>query len=218
MLLELSGVTVAFGGRQVLDSVSCRVEPGVLTALMGPSGSGKTTLLAVAAGLLQPQHGTVRIGEGRASLHTVQIDWIFQTTPLLGRRSARENVTLGATARGSPRRNALLAADRSLSALGLEAVADSPAYRLSGGEKQRVVVARALASKTQILLADEPTASLDRGAARLVCDALRTVAQRGATVLVATHDRVVSNECDSLLTLQDGQLIVDGVKAPGLRT
>ncbi|MDR2566801.1 MAG: ATP-binding cassette domain-containing protein [Bifidobacteriaceae bacterium] len=208
MRIDVTGCTVAFGPRVVLDSLQASfVGPGMV-ALMGPSGSGKTTLLGVIAGVVRTAPGTVRLnGVAKAP---EDWEWIVQATPLLGRRSAFDNVILGPAARGLAAGPAPAAAWAAMAALGISELADQKVYKLSGGERQRVAVARALAGGADLILADEPTASLDPRSRELVCDGLGQAAERGALVLVATHDPYVAGRADVAYRLEDGRLADGG--------
>lgn len=201
--LVASGLRVAFGARRVLDGVDLHVPAACSVAVVGPSGSGKTTLLAVIAGLVVPQAGTVtRAG---APVRPDDVGWVMQTTPLLGARSATANVALAALSRGASRAASDAVALALLDELGLADRASVPVRRLSGGERQRVAVARALAQEAPLVIADEPTASLDADSRDRVVDALLAVERAGRLVLVATHDGAVAARCSRVVTLVDGR-------------
>lgn len=201
MRISVSGATVRFGSRSVLDALDLFVGATELVAIMGPSGSGKSTLLAVIAGQQALHQGVAIAGGGRRD-----IDWLVQSTPLLTRRTAVANVALGPISAGRSHTDARRQAGDVLAILGLADLAHQRVSRLSGGERQRVAVARALARGCGVVLADEPTASLDSDSRRLVCEALVKVARGGASVIVATHDPVVASFADRVLVLRDGQL------------
>lgn len=195
-------------GPWVLDEVELRVADDEVVALMGPSGSGKTTLLAVIGGMLAPVAGHVTL-DGRPVVEAVRsldISWILQTTVAVPHRSALDNVAIGRLARGDTRPAARAVARAALDTLGLGALAGRTAGRLSGGELQRVGVARGLVSSPRLLLADEPTAQLDRRSALTVADALVALRPTGTMVLIATHDPLVADRADRVLTLRDGRL------------
>ncbi|MBO9568259.1 MAG: ATP-binding cassette domain-containing protein [Cellulomonas iranensis] len=193
-------LAMSVGGRRLFDGLTFEVDEGEMVAVVGPSGSGKSTLLAAIADLLPVDSGVVHVrGDvGKASIH-----WVFQTAALLGRRSVADNVAVVAELRGVPRPVALADARALLGDLGLGDRMSEPAYRLSGGEKQRVVIARALASRSEVVLADEPTAALDAEARRGVVSALRRAADAGAAVVVATHDAWVAQRCTRIVDLAD---------------
>lgn len=201
MQVALSDVTVRYGDRTVLDGVSAIFNPGEVTVVMGPSGSGKSTLFAAIAGAARITSGTIA-----PPLDEASVEWIVQTTPLLQRRRVIDNVELSMRLRGVPGEIALLRAARALKNVGILHHAREFTHRLSGGEKQRVAVARAMGVDSSVLLADEPTASLDATARDAVCDALRAAARTGAVVVVATHDIAVARQAHRVLELTAGNL------------
>jgi ABC-type lipoprotein export system ATPase subunit len=197
------------GERVLFSGLSFTVAGGELAALMGPSGVGKSTLLAGIAELAPIAEGAIlhelELDEDRWASNgpqTPKAHWMFQSSPLLTRRSAVDNVALSYELQGLDRDAALDASLEVLESLGLGTVARQAVHRLSGGERQRVAVARALASRPRLLLADEPTASLDADTRSMVTGALVQVARGGAAVLVATHDRWVADQCDKIIELQ----------------
>ncbi|BDG15325.1 ATP-binding cassette domain-containing protein [Thermus brockianus] len=161
-----------------LEVERLEVCPGEILAVLGPSGSGKTTLLRLLAGLLRPDGG--RVEGGRAA-------YLPQTPPLL-RRSVLENAAFGLRLRGVARREAWRRAEALLARVGLAEKARQPAHRLSGGEAVRLALARTLLVEPEVLLLDEPTASLDPANAAQVEALLREAAQEGRAVVLATHD------------------------------
>lgn len=203
------------GGRSftVLDVPRFEPEAGKITAIRGASGSGKSTLLYVLAGLLPPQRGTVRFGgadiyaltEGRRDAwRRRRVGFIFQDFHLVPELSPLANVTLPGTFGRTPgikaRGQALLAQ------LGVPA-ARGTVEKLSRGERQRVAIARALLFDAPVILADEPTASLDAGAAADLIGILKGLAAEGRTVVVASHDRDVVAAANSVLGLDHGRLV-----------
>jgi len=195
--------------REVLRGVSLKVQAdNTSTAVVAPSGSGKTTLLAILGGLLPPTSGEVHVEDrGRSMSVRDQVSWVFQTTGLLTRRSARDNAAMGASALGRPRQEIQSSVDEALAAVGLSNHANERAGILSGGEAQRLGVARAVATGLPFILADEPTGQLDRANSRLVADALFEAVQVAAGGLVlVTHDLDLANRCDRTLSLLDGKL------------
>lgn len=204
MPVTLLDLEMRFGARMVLDGLTATFPAGRMCALMGPSGAGKSTLLAIVAGHLTPTAGRARVTDV-AGAPTRDVEWLVQSTPTLARRSAWDNAALGALARGVDRRAARAEAAQVLDDLALGPVREVRAFRLSGGERQRVAVARSIVRRTPVLLADEPTASLDPVSRAAVCDALRAAAGAGATVVVATHDPAVADRCDQVLLLEHGR-------------
>ena len=203
MRIVASDLTVSYGNRAIFTELNFTVEARSMVALMGPSGVGKSSLLAAIAGRLTPSSGEVRIEDGDDPV----VDWLVQSTPLLTRRSALDNAVLGALAAGVPYSEAEERARSALERLALSHRQDARVSTLSGGERQRVAIARTLAADTSLILADEPTASLDASARRAVCEALVKVKERGGTVIVATHDPIVADFCDDVIRLDAGDAV-----------
>lgn len=198
-LVALRGVSAQFGDRVLFDRLDFDLRAGDLVALTGPSGSGKSTLLGIVAGLLAPSAGKRLVGQTDAD--DVAISWVFQTSPLLSNRSVLENVAMGPLCQGRTFAEAIDASREPLRLMGLESRSGARAHSLSGGERQRLAVARSLATRSQVLLADEPTASLDRLNKEKMCDAFEAAAKSGVAVVVATHDPAVAGRCSSSLDL-----------------
>lgn len=214
MSLNLVDIDFAYPGasRTVLNGVRLTVRRGESVALMGASGRGKTTLLNIAGLLTAPTSGSVEIdGTARAPKDrpALGIGWILQSVNLLPRRSAVDNVALPALAAGVSAGEAQRRAAQLLERVGLESRDERHSRTLSGGEAQRVGLARALITRPSVLLADEPTANLDGHTARLVADMLFAAATDTA-VLLATHDEGVGAMADRVVRLQsDGSLVED---------
>jgi tungstate transport system ATP-binding protein len=170
----------------ILDGVTLTFKAGAPTMLIGPNGSGKTTLLRVAMGLVAPSKGRVTWG-GRSDVAPLRRAIVFQR-PVMLRRSAVANVAYALAAAGVSRAERGARADELLKLVGLSTLADRPARRLSGGEQQRLALARALAKDPDIIFLDEPTASLDPAATKAMEDIIRNVATRGIKVVMSTHD------------------------------
>lgn len=197
-VIKATGVTHAYQDRVVLDGVDLVVARGDSIAVCGPSGSGKTTLLAVLGGLLSPDQGTVdRSGE---------IAWVLQTTNALPHRSAFDNVALGALVGGRDRNAIVRDVAAGLRAVGLWEHRNTAARQLSGGELQRVSIARALVSDRPVVIADEPTGQLDAATGALVTGALVSLGVAGRALVVATHDPAVADRCHQRLDLANGRL------------
>ncbi len=220
-VLNVTGLARHFeqgGARiEVLTGVDLQVAPGEIVALLGPSGSGKSTLLQ-AVGLLEGGFsGSIRImGEeagtlddaGRTRVRRDRLGFVYQFHHLLPDFSARENVMLAQMVAGVPAAAAGARADDLLGALGLGARLTHTPAQLSGGEQQRVAVARALANKPALVLADEPTGNLDEATAQLVLAAfVDLVRVSGAAALVATHNIALARRMDRVVTLAGGRLI-----------
>lgn len=210
MSLALTDVWFRYRTMQthVLQGVSLEVGRGESVAVMGPSGRGKSTLLGVAGLILKAEKGEVRIdGHVRApsdgpGLLGQSVGWILQTVSLLPRRGVVDNAAMPLLAAGWSRREARREAARRLDAVGIDPEDDRQARTLSGGEAQRVGVARALAPRPVVLLADEPTANLDAKTAALVGRVLFAAA-RDTALVVATHDEVLGAMADQIVRLGD---------------
>ena len=201
---------------RALRGVSVAFERGTLSLVMGPSGSGKTTLLSLLGCLLSPDEGTVFVdgvavnelsGSEKTVLRRQKISFVFQAFRLLHSLSAIDNVALGLEIRDGKRADKMVIARELLLQFGLGGKLNHEPNDLSPGEKQRVAIARALAGNPPILLADEPTASLDAEAGRNICQILRSqVDQNGKTVVVVSHDQRWKEFADRTITLNDGQM------------
>lgn len=201
MFVEFAGVSKRFGERQVLDEVSFRAVGPAMVGLVGPSGAGKSTVLGMIAGMEASDRGHVR-----TSVETSggALGWIVQSSPLLTRRTVWDNVALGGRCLGfSPDMQKVTSI---LERLRIDGLAQQKVKRLSRGERQRVAVARGLVARAEILLADEPTASLDAVARDAVTDALKE-AGRSCLVLVATHDPRVAAACDVVFKVDGGAIL-----------
>ncbi|HUL83242.1 MAG TPA: ATP-binding cassette domain-containing protein [Gammaproteobacteria bacterium] len=184
--IELSGVSVCAGDSILLDQVSLTIDAGTPTVIIGPNGSGKTTLLRTAMGLLPASAGRVTWA-GRTDLPPTRRAIVFQR-PVMLRRSSLANVRFALIAAGVRRSERHHRAQELLRLVGLESLAPRAARRLSGGEQQRLALARALARDPDVLFLDEPTASLDPAATKSIEDIIRVVSDSGVKVVMATHD------------------------------
>jgi len=180
------GVSVTAGLVTILDNIALTLAPGAPTVLIGPNGSGKTTLLRAAMGLVAPTRGRITWG-GRENVPPLKRAIVFQRPAML-RRSAGANIRFALRAAGIPRAEHARRTGELLELVGLGSLADRAARRLSGGEQQRLALARALARDPAVLFLDEPTASLDPPATKAVEDIMRAVSQRNIKVVMATHD------------------------------
>lgn len=219
--IRIAGLGFAYGEgelrRPVLRDVSLRVHPGEVVLLTGPSGSGKTTLLTLIGALRAMQEGSARVlgvelngaGEKARVALRRRIGFIFQNHNLLGFLTARQNVAMALeTDAALPERERLRRAGELLAAVGLAEHADKLPAKLSGGQRQRVAVARALAAEPGLVLADEPTAALDKQSGFEVVHLLRDLAKsRGVPILMVTHDPRILDIADRVVAMEDGRIV-----------
>ena len=214
--LRCRSLTVDVPGRRLLSDVTLEVRGGQSVAITGPSGSGKSTLLNVVAGIMSAASGVVEINgreigslgsDERARFRLRNIGIVFQFGELLPEFTAQENVALPLRFGGMPHLEALARAADVLKDVRLGDLIDAHPDQLSGGERQRVGVARALAGKPAVVLADEPTGSLDRDNADSIARLLiEKVGETQAALLLATHDPRVAERCDQVFELRAGSL------------
>ena len=211
--LVADGVRISRGGVEILRGVDLTVRGGERVALTGPSGSGKTVLLSVLAGFSAPDAGTVRldgaaVGDLRATRGAARhrLGVVFQGYGLVALLTAVENVELPLLAARVPFSHSHERALDALDRVGLGDRVEHLVEELSGGQQQRAAVARALAVRPDVLLADEPTAEQDAAHRAATLDAVLDAADRGAAVLLATHDPAVAARCDRRVHLEGGVL------------
>ncbi|WP_440117743.1 ABC transporter ATP-binding protein [Paenibacillus sp. QZ-Y1] len=218
--LVLQGITQTFedGGskRTILDKLDLEVAEGELVAVMGPSGSGKSTFLSIAGALLEPTEGQVLldgasiIGKNKQDLSDVrlqQLGFIFQSANLIPYLKVEEQLMVVAKLAGTDKNKAAKRVDELLETVGLAQRRKAYPEKLSGGERQRVAIARALMNDPAVLLADEPTASLDaeRGL-DIVGMIAKLVKEQGKSAVMVTHDERILPLCDRVLFLENGKL------------
>ena len=218
--IEVSGLSHSFGKgalqKQVLFDISTEIPKGEIVIVTGPSGSGKTTMLTLLGALRSAQEGSIQVlgeelcGAKPRVLEKVrkQIGFIFQQHNLLGALTALQNVELGLRVTGRFSRSELRRRSKEmLEAVGLGERINYKPGQLSGGQRQRVAIARALVSEPSMLLADEPTASLDKKSGRDVVERMKTLAkEKGTTILLVTHDNRILDIADRIVHLEDGKL------------
>ena len=225
MELRADRLTVRRGTRSVLREVDCVLPPGSRALVLGRSGAGKTTLLKALAGLVPASVGSVRWdGQEVARLSAAErrtrqaaFGMVFQTDALFDSMTVRHNVLLPLERRRVPREEAEARADEVLRAVGLSEAANTLPERLSGGMRKRAGIARALAARPSVLLADEPFAGLDPGTARQVARVLLEVAGSG-TLLVVAPEAPAELPRPRWLYMRDGQLAYDGPPSPEVDT
>lgn len=225
MELRTDSVSVRQNGRSLLREVACTLPPGSRVLVLGRSGAGKTTLLKALAGLVTPASGQVlwngedvaRMAPAGKRSGQAAFGMVFQTDALFDSLTVRRNVLLPLERRRVPREEAEARADEVLRAVGLAEAADALPERLSGGMRKRAGIARALAARPSVLLADDPFAGLDPGTARQVARVLLEVAGSGSLV-VAAPDVPPEIPLSRWLYLRDGRLVHDGPPAPEVET
>ena len=221
--VEIHGLNHFFGSgearKQAIFDINVSIAKGSLTILMGPSGSGKTTLLTLIGALREIQEGSVRLldhelnGATEAELVGLRrrLGFIFQAHNLHESLTATQNVLMGLEVHGKG--NVVKQRQASHHMLDLLGLADRRDYfpgNLSGGQKQRVAVARALVSNPEIVLADEPTAALDKESGHTVVEMLKSLGKtRGTTTVMVTHDPRILEMADRIITLEDGRVVKD---------
>jgi len=200
----------------VLKHITFNIESGTSCAIVGPSGSGKTTLLGLCAGLDQPTEGSVILkGQNISAMdesdlsevRNRQIGFVFQSFQLISTLTALENVMVPIELRGTPYREVEQKAINLLTEVGLADRLDHYPNQLSGGEQQRVSMARALMNNPSIILADEPTGNLDEQNTEIILDLLFELREtEQVTLVLITHEKEIANRCDTLYSLQSGVL------------
>ena len=224
-ILNVTGLkkvyTTRFGGSQVtaLRQVDFSVEEGEYVAIMGESGSGKTTLLNILAALDKPTAGRVEL-DGRdmsavresdaAAFRRDNLGFVFQEFNLLDTFTLRDNIYLPLVLAGRPYRELKARLDPIARQLGILELLDKYPYEVSGGQKQRAAVARALITHPRLILADEPTGALDSHTGREVIGMLQQLHREGHTVVLITHDNSIAVQAERIIRLEDGQVVYDG--------
>jgi putative ABC transport system ATP-binding protein len=218
--LEVTSLCKTYGEGEravnAVSNVSFATQPGEFLAIVGPSGSGKTTLLAMIGALLTPTSGSILVngqdvaalsGREQAAYRRVSVGYVFQSNNLVPFLTARENLMLMASIAGSNKKDAAQRAHQLIEELGLAGRAHALATDLSGGERQRVAIARALMNDPQLVLVDEPTASLDSSRGKQVVESLmQEVKSRGKLGLMVTHDMAMAKLADRALAMHDGSM------------
>lgn len=220
-VVEVSGLNFSFGSgelcRQILYAIELQIYPGEIVILEGPSGSGKTTLLTLLSGLRTFHEGSIKLfgtelcGADQQELVLLRrrIGYIFQHHNLLEFLTARRNVEIMFELQPSVNpREASFRTEEILTAMGLHNHFDSFPNKMSGGQKQRVAIARALVTRPSLILADEPTAALDKVTGRQVVELLQTISRsKSIPILMVTHDNRILDIADRIVRIEDGRLI-----------
>ncbi len=224
--MEVRDIYKSFGRLEILRGISLQLHRGEILAIVGASGAGKTTLLQVIGTLDAPDRGEVIIGgerlsalsgDRRAAFRNRHLGFVFQSHRLMPEFTAVENVAIPAMISGKSRREAMAEAGELLRRLSLGDRLDHRPAELSGGEKQRVAVARAIINHPEIVLADEPTGALDSVRKRELLELfLRLREEEGLSLIVVTHDRETAEIADRSLLLSDGRIVSEqgGDEAP----
>ncbi|MFG1882698.1 ABC transporter ATP-binding protein [Micromonospora sp. NPDC049102] len=216
VVIEARDVTFAFGQTPALRGASVSVQDGEILAVMGPSGSGKSTLLHCLAGILVPDSGEILFGggridtmseSGRSGLRRDRFGFVFQFGQLVPELTAEENVALPLLLGGVHRKQALRKARSWFARLGLDGLEQRRSGELSGGQAQRVALARGLVTEPQVLFADEPTGALDSLTGEQVMDLLVGAArEQGTTVILVTHEARIAAYADREVMVRDGRV------------
>lgn len=219
-LVTLDSICKSFGSLQILKEITLSIHQSEITSIVGPSGAGKTTLLQIIGTLLKPDKGQLLINgvdpfttlsaQKQAHFRNSQIGFVFQFHQLLPEFTAVENVAIPAMIAGMSKRQALSEAEQILTQLGLADRLKHRPAQLSGGEKQRTAVARALINRPTLILADEPSGSLDTQRKEELIELFFELRdQLGQTFLIVTHDEDFAQRADRTISLQDGRIIAD---------
>lgn len=222
-MIEIKGVTKSFGSLQVLKGIDLRIEKGEMVSIVGPSGAGKTTLLQILGTLDKPDSGSVVVdGIETSTLSTnklsefrnMHLGFVFQFHQLLPEFTAIENIMIPAYIAGMKPKEARSRAEELLAFMGLGDRATHKPNELSGGEKQRVAVARALMNNPAVILADEPSGSLDSKNKEELHKLFFELRDKfGQTFVIVTHDETLATLTDRTIHLKDGRIVGEGSEA-----
>lgn len=227
--IELQDVSKIYGFGDAttvaLDEVSLTIESGEFVAIMGPSGSGKTTLMNMIGLLDRPTYGTFKLGEkyvsrlrsnSRAKIRRDTVGFIFQSFNLINSMNVLENVALPLAYKGVTKTRRLKIAGNVIYRVGLPEKEYFYPNQLSGGQAQRIAIARALVNNPKIIIADEPTGSLDSASSRLLMELLSDIHKAGATILMVTHNPELTRFADRVVFMRDGAIVSDEKSKIGL--
>ncbi|SHI27043.1 ABC transporter ATP-binding protein [Desulfosporosinus lacus] len=209
-IIELNNVSKTYGNKIVLDKFSLQINEGDFIAIMGPSGSGKSTLLNIIGLLEKVDAGNVII-DGAINIHTnsskstrilrEKIAYLFQNFALIDEETVQYNLNLALKYFHGTKKDRLVQLKKTLNFVGLEGYEKRKIYELSGGEQQRVSIARLMLKPSKIILADEPTGSLDEQNRDLILDYLEKLNSEGKTIVLVTHDYYVASKCCKVINL-----------------
>ncbi|WP_263832609.1 ABC transporter ATP-binding protein [Sulfurospirillum oryzae] len=208
MILEAHGITHYYKNDLALDNVNFEARRGDFIAIVGESGGGKSTLLSILSSLLRPSHGELFF-EGKAytlikdidAFRQKEVGFIFQFHYLIGYLTILENIKLAAINNKSPYIDTLF------KQCDIEAIKDKYPDEISGGQRQRAAIVRALVNQPKIIFADEPTGNLDSHNSQNIYELFKTLSKSGTTIIIATHDRKVSDYADKIIEVKDGKIL-----------
>jgi putative ABC transport system ATP-binding protein len=215
-IVSVDKLTKTLGNVRVIDAVSFNIEKGEFLAIQGPSGSGKTTLLGLLAGLERPDDGNIVVADKEltgmtedelAIFRRYNVGFVFQSFNLIPTLNVVENIALPLFPEHISRKDMFERSRKVASDVGLTQRLDHYPNELSGGEQQRVAVARALINEPKLLFADEPTGNLDSKTGQMITELLRKLnSDRGQTLVLVTHDDSIANESDRIIRILDGRI------------
>jgi L-cystine transport system ATP-binding protein len=219
-VLQVKNVHKAFGANEILKGVDLEVDKGDIVVILGPSGSGKTTLLRCIDFLERADQGTIRFDDIQTPMHTAskaniakirkKAGFVFQNYNLFANKTALQNVTEGLiVARKIPKDEAIARAEEALEQVGLSDRQDFYPTQLSGGQQQRVGIARAIAANPDVILFDEPTSALDPELVGEVLNVMKSLARKGATMVVVTHEMQFARDVATKVVFMDGGVVVE---------
>lgn len=208
MILQAGGITHYYKNDLALDNVNFEARRGDFIAIVGESGSGKSTLLSILSSLLRPSHGELFF-EGKAytlikdidAFRQKEVGFIFQFHYLIGYLTILDNIKLAAINKKSTYIDTLF------KQCGIEAIKDKYPDEISGGQRQRTAIVRALVNSPKIIFADEPTGNLDSHNSQNIYELFKTLSKSGTTIIIATHDRKVSEYADKIIEVKDGKIL-----------
>jgi len=208
MILQAGGITHYYKNDLALDNVNFEAKKGEFIAIVGESGSGKSTLLSILSSLLRPSHGELFF-EGKAytlikdidAFRQKEVGFIFQFHYLIGYLTILENIKLASINKKSTYIDTLF------KQCGIEAIKDKYPDEISGGQRQRAAIVRALVNTPKIIFADEPTGNLDSRNSQMIYELFKTLSKSGTTIIIATHDRHVSDYADKIIEVKDGKIL-----------
>ncbi|QIR77344.1 ABC transporter ATP-binding protein [Sulfurospirillum diekertiae] len=207
-MLQAGGITHYYKNDLALDNVNFEAKKGEFIAIVGESGSGKSTLLSILSSLLRPSHGELFF-EGKAytlikdidAFRQKEVGFIFQFHYLIGYLTILENIKLAAIHKKSSYMDTLF------KQCGIEAIKNKYPDEISGGQRQRAAIVRALVNTPKIIFADEPTGNLDSRNSQTIYELFKTLSKSGTTIIIATHDRHVSDYADKIIEVKDGKIL-----------